>query len=157
MVDRNQMDAWVSGFDSWDICDQCCGNLFVRTGHARDVVSDWCDRPEEFVRRAGFVMIAVLSVRDKKSPTSSFEQYLPLMERYSFDGRNNVKKAVNWAIRQIGKRDWEGHELVLPLARRLSLGKDPVGRWIGKDAVRELESEGVLRRLNEKSARTVQQ
>lgn len=153
MVSREQMDDWVSVFNSWDICDQCCGNLFVHTIHAREVVPDWCDRPEEFVRRAGFVMIAALAVKDKKSSSSSFEQYLPLMERYSTDGRNNVKKAVNWAIRQIGKRDIEGHDLVLPLARRLSGAKDPVPRWIGKDAVRELESEEILDRLKKKNDR----
>lgn len=153
-VDRKQMDDWVIDFGSWDLCDQCCGNLFVHTVHAREVIPDWCARPEEFVRRAGFVMIAALAVRDKKVPTSSFEQYLPLMERYSTDGRNNVKKAVNWAIRQVGKRDLEGHDLVLPLARKLSNGNDRVGRWIGKDAVRELESENVLNRLKKKSART---
>jgi 3-methyladenine DNA glycosylase AlkD len=150
-VDREQMDDWVSGFNSWDLCDQCCGNLFVHTDNAREVIPDWCGRPEEFVRRAGFVMIAALAVKDKKSPTSSFEQYLPLLEKFSTDGRNNVKKGVNWAIRQVGKRDLEGRELVLPLARRLSSGKDRVGRWIGKDAVRELGSEKVSKRLDRKS------
>jgi 3-methyladenine DNA glycosylase AlkD len=152
-VTREQMDHWVNDFDSWDICDQCCSNLFSRTDHAREVIGPWCEDEEEFVRRAGFVMIAVLAVKDKKADGASFRPYLELIERHSHDGRNNVKKAVNWALRQIGKRDLIGHVMALPLALRLSESQEKTARWIGKDAVRELRSEAVMTRLERKKAR----
>lgn len=152
-VNREQMDDWVNDFDSWDICDQCCSNLFFHTVHARDVIVPWCGRGEEYVRRAGFVMIAVLAVKDKKADRASFQPYLGLIEHHSKDGRNNVKKAVNWALRQIGKRDLGCHALALPLAMILSESEDKTARWIGKDAVRELRSEAVMVRLHNKMSR----
>ncbi len=103
------------------------------------------------MRRAGFVMIAVLSVKDKKATCDSFRPYLELIERHSQDDRNNVKKAVNWALRQIGKRDLDCHAMALPVALRLSQSEDATARWIGKDAVRELRSEKVLARVRERS------
>ena len=152
-VTLHQMERWVMDFDSWDVCDQCCNNLFGRTGFAREVIGPWCEREEEFVRRAGFVMIAVLSVKEKKAACDSFQPYLSMIERHSHDKRNNVKKAVNWALRQIGKRDLDCHALALPLALMLSQSDDPTARWIGKDAVRELRSEKILNRLRERSGK----
>jgi 3-methyladenine DNA glycosylase AlkD len=148
-----QMERWANDFDSWDICDQCCNNLFIRTGFAREVVGPWSEREEEFVRRAGFVMIAVLSVKDRLAQCESFRSYLDLIERHSHDDRNNVKKAVNWALRQIGKRDLDCHALALPIALSLSQSDDATARWIGKDAVRELRSEKILTRVRERSAK----
>ncbi len=152
-VTMAQMDRWAIEFDSWDICDQCCNNLFGRTKFAREVIGPWCDREEEFVRRAGFVMIAVLSVKDKKAACYTFQPYLELIERQSHDKRNNVKKAVNWALRQIGKRDLECHALAVPVALRLSQSEDATARWIGKDAIRELRSEKILTRVEKSSSR----
>jgi 3-methyladenine DNA glycosylase AlkD len=149
-VTRGQMEDWVQDFDSWDLCDQCCSNLFFHTAHAREVVMPWCEREEEYVRRAGFVMIAVLAVKDKKADCASFQPYLGLIEHHSHDGRNNVRKAVNWALRQMGKRDLSCHALALPLALSLSESGDRTARWIGKDAVRELRSEAVMVRLRNK-------
>jgi 3-methyladenine DNA glycosylase AlkD len=150
-----QMEHWANDFDSWDICDQCCNNLFIRTSFAREVIGPWCEREQEFVRRAGFVMIAVLSVKDKMANSDSFRPYLDLIERHSQDRRNNVKKAVNWALRQIGKRDLDCYSLALPLALRLGQSDDATARWIGKDAVRELRSEKILARVRERSGKKV--
>ncbi len=152
-VTMAQMERWVKDFHSWDICDQCCNNLFIHTSIAKEVIGPWCEREEEFVRRAGFVMIAVLSVKDKLASCDSFRPYLDLIERHSQDERNNVKKAVNWALRQIGKRDVDCYGLVLPLALRLSQSDDATARWIGKDAVRELRSEKILARVRERSGK----
>ena len=152
-VTLSQMDRWVRDFDSWDVCDQCCNNLFGRTSFAREVIGPWCEREEEFVRRAGFVMIAVLSVKDKRATCDSFRAYLDLIERHSQDERNNVKKSVNWALRQIGKRDLDCHALALPIALSLSQSDDATARWIGKDAVRELRSEKILTRVRERSVK----
>jgi 3-methyladenine DNA glycosylase AlkD len=148
-----QMERWANDFDSWDICDQCCNNLFIRTSFSREVIGPWCESEPEFVKRAGFVMIAVLSVKEKKAKSDSFRPYLDLIERHSHDDRNNVKKAVNWALRQIGKRDLDCYGLALPLALKLSHSDDATARWIGKDAVRELRSEKIMARVSERSGR----
>lgn len=152
-VDRHLMEKWVLDFYSWDMCDQCCSNLFSRCKDAWNIVPEWCARDEEFVRRAGFVMIAVLAVKDKKAPSSSFMPFIKLIERGCHDERNNVKKAVNWALRQIGKRDLEGHAMALPVAHHLAVSKEKTARWIGKDAYRELSSEAVRHRLMERATR----
>jgi 3-methyladenine DNA glycosylase AlkD len=144
---------WVNDFDSWDICDQCCSNLFALTPYARELVVPWCDAEEEFVRRAGFVMMAALAVKDKKSPSSTFKDYLEIVENSSGDGRNNVKKAVNWALRQIGKRDMAGYEMALPVAERLASSTDRTARWIGKDAYRELTSPKIIEMVKRKALR----
>jgi len=139
-IEKGIVLEWVKDFDSWDVCDQCCSNLFSLTPYARDLVVPWCEAEEEFVKRAGFVMMAALAVKDKISPSSSFNGYMALIERHSTDGRNNVKKAVNWALRQIGKRDVAGYDIAFPVAERLASCSDKTSRWIGKDAYRELSS-----------------
>lgn len=144
---------WVKDFDSWDICDQCCSNLFAQTPFARELILPWCNAEEEFVKRAGFVMMAALAVKDKKALSSSFEEYLTLIESSSTDGRNNVKKAINWALRQIGKRDRAGYELAIPVAERLASSSDRTARWIGKDAVRELNSPKILEMIKRRPLR----
>lgn len=134
------MDAWVGDFDSWDLCDQVCMNVFRRTPHAFDKVRAWADRHPEFERRAAFALLATLAVHQKREPNSTFLELLPLVERAAEDERNFVKKAVNWALRQIGKRsDPTCHAAALALAE--SLAEHPTSksaRWIGRDAVREL-------------------
>jgi len=146
MVDRSewvteaQMESWVGDFDSWDVCDQVCGNLFDRVPGAAEKAVAWCHRPEEFVRRAGFVVMAYLAVHDKKAADDLFVSFLPLIREYAVDERNFVKKAVNWALRQIGKRNRALMPQALAMAEELSMSTSRSARWIGKDAARELRS-----------------
>jgi 3-methyladenine DNA glycosylase AlkD len=100
-----QMEAWAADFDSWNLCDGACGNLFSRTPLAWELAPAWGAREEEFVRRAGFVLMATLAVHQKTAPDAAFLAFFPLIERYAPDDRNFVKKAVNWALRQIGKKN----------------------------------------------------
>jgi 3-methyladenine DNA glycosylase AlkD len=147
-VSTGQMEAWVQDFDSWDLCDQCCSNLFDRTPNARDKAVEWSERPEEFVKRAGFVIMAALAVHDKKAEDAVFLAFLPLIQRESTDERNFVKKAVNWALRQIGKRNRILNREAIALAGELATSESRSARWIGRDALRELESDAVRIRLN---------
>jgi 3-methyladenine DNA glycosylase AlkD len=135
----SQMEKWVGEFDSWDVCDQVCGGLFDKTTLAHQKIDEWSSRPEEFVKRAAFVLMASLAVHDKSLADGVFEKWLPIIDREASDDRNFVRKAVNWALRQIGKRDARLSANPLRLARRLSKSESRSARWIGKDAVRELE------------------
>ena len=107
------MDTWATQFRDWELCDQCCTNLFRHTPYGHTKAVEWSAREEEFVKRAGFSLMATLAVGDKKASDDVFEAYLPLIEREAVDGRNGVKKAVNWALRQIGKRDLSAWVLIL--------------------------------------------
>jgi 3-methyladenine DNA glycosylase AlkD len=104
-VTSKQMDCWVHGFDSWDLCDQCCGNLFDKTRFAYQKASVWSRQKEEYVKRSAFALMASLAVHDKETTNEPFQRFLEIVERESLDDRNFVKKAVNWALRQIGKRN----------------------------------------------------
>ncbi len=146
-VTEAQMERWVLDFNSWDICDQTCGELFDRTPFATSKALDWSKRPEEFVKRAGFVLMAWQAVHDKKRDDADYLAYLPVIERESGDDRNFVRKAVNWALRQIGKRSPFLHPHALITAKRLAAFDNKTARWIGRDAVKELESEKLLARL----------
>jgi 3-methyladenine DNA glycosylase AlkD len=146
-VTREQCDRWAADFNSWDVVDQTCGNLFDKTEFAAELVQDWSKREEEFVKRAAFALIAWMAVHRKKEPDEKFLTYLPLIEKAASDRRNFVKKAVNWALRQIGKRSAGLHGPALKLARKLEASSDPTERWIGKDAVRELDSTKMRKRL----------
>jgi 3-methyladenine DNA glycosylase AlkD len=141
-VTPEQMDHWAHDFDSWDICDQCCMKLFDKTPYAYEKIFEWARSEEEFVRRAAFATIAALTVHDKKAPDERMEQFFPLIIEYSTDERNFVKKAVNWALRQIGKRSAELLEKALDVSRRIikEKGESKSARWIARDAIRELES-----------------
>jgi 3-methyladenine DNA glycosylase AlkD len=150
LVTEEQMDAWVADLDSWDICDHVTGSLFDKTEAAYRKAAEWAARDEEFVRRAGFAMVAWLAVHDKKAPDEAFEAFLPLIERYATDERNFAKKAVNWALRCVGKRNQRLHGPALAVAERLAASQPKAARWVGKDAVRELTSEAVLARLGER-------
>jgi len=138
LVTKAQMDAWAADFDSWDVCDQVCSSLFDRTPFAWAKAAEWTDREEEFVRRAGFALICALTVHDKKAADADFLRFLPLISERAGDPRNFVKKAANWALRQIGKRSAELYVPALQLASELSERSEPSARWIGKDAYREL-------------------
>lgn len=139
-VSEAQMDAWTADFDSWDVCDQVCANLYDRTPFAHAKAQEWATKEAEFVRRAGFAMMAVLAVHDKKASDSQFEPFFDLIEKYASDERNFVKKAVNWALRQIGKRNVTLGEKAMKLSEKLSISEYPAARWVGKDALRELKA-----------------
>lgn len=147
-VTTAQMDRWARAFDNWAVCDSVCFHLFDRTKHAWTKVGQWSRRDEEFVKRAAFALLAGLTVHDKESPDRPFLQSLPLIERAASDDRNFVKKAVSWALRQIGKRNRALHAAALAVARRLAASPRPSARWVGKDAWRELGSPAVKRRVN---------
>ena len=150
-VTESQMEGWVHDFDSWDVCDQVCGALFDRTRYAYPKAIQWCREEEEFVRRAGFVLMAELAVHDKGAPDSSFLRFFPEIERGAEDPRNFVKKAVNWALRQIGKRDERLNREAVGVARKIRGVDAASARWVGTDALRELEGAAVRARLRRSS------
>lgn len=145
-----QMDDWVEDFESWDVCDQVCMNLFDRSPLAIKKINDWADREEEFVRRAAFAMIASLAVHDKKGEDEKFIRLFPLIKKGATDNRNFVKKAVNWALRNIGKRNPGLNRAAISLAKEIGQMESKAARWIAGDALRELESDAVKHRLRKK-------
>jgi 3-methyladenine DNA glycosylase AlkD len=144
-----QMDRWAGDFDSWDLCDQACSKLFVRTPYVEEKIVQWAEDERTFVRRAGFALLAAYTVpvHGKSVPDGRFAEFLPLIERHATDPRNFVKKAVNWALRQIGKHSIGLHGKALAVAERLAAATDRTARWIGKDAVRELTDPVQLTRI----------
>ena len=142
-VEDAQMESWVADFDSWEVCDQACGNLFAHSPFAYNKAVAWSERPEEFVKRAGFVLMADLAHRDQKSTDEALAAFLPLIEREAGDGRNFVKKAVNWALRDIGKRNLNLNQQAIAVAKTLIAQTSTGARWNGRDALRELTSEKV--------------
>lgn len=147
LVTAEQMENWVKDFDSWDICDQVCSNLFDRTPFAHKKAIEWSNREEEFVKRAGFVLMAALSVHDKKAQDDEFLIFLPIIKREATDERNYVKKAVNWALRQIGKRNSTLNKKAMETAKEIQKLGSKSARWIASDAVRELTSKSVQDKL----------
>ncbi len=145
----DQMDKWVHDFDSWDIVDGSCGNLFDKTPFAIGKAKEWCKREEEFVKRAGFVLMAELAVHDKQAKDKLFLDFLPLIIGGASDKRNFVKKAVNWALRQIGKRNPRLNRAAVSTALKIQKIESGATRWIASDALRELQSPQVLKRLRE--------
>jgi 3-methyladenine DNA glycosylase AlkD len=148
-VTVRQMENWVKDFDSWDVCDQCCSNLFDKTSFAHRKAAEWASRKEEFVKRAGFALMAALAVHDKKASDRQFERYLPLIKRESEDDRNFVKKAVNWALRQIGKRNRQLNRMAIETAKQIQKRDSRTAGWIATDAIRELTSGSVRKKLRE--------
>ena len=148
-VTERQMEDWVRDFDSWDVCDQVCGNLFDKTQFASKKAMEWSSRKEEYVKRAGFVLMASLAVHDKKSGKGAFEKFFPVIVRECRDDRNYVKKAVNWALRQIGKRSLTLNREALEVCARIAAIDSPAAKWIASNAKWELESEAVQKRLKE--------
>jgi len=146
-VTEVQMERWVKDFDSWDVCDQCYSNLFDKTDLAYQKAVEWSAREEEFVKRAGFVLMAALAVHNKKAEDRAFLQFLPLIKRESTDARNFVKKAVNWALRQIGKRNIVLNTKAIETAKEIRELETRSAQWIAADALRELTSEKIQTRL----------
>ena len=147
MITEEQLESWVKDFDSWDVCDVCCGHLFDRTAVAYRKAQEWSEREEEFVKRAGFALMAALSVHDKKASDEDFAGFLPLIKKHATDDRNYVKKAVNWALRQIGKRNWNLNEMAIKTAEEIKQIDSKSARWIASDAIRELTGEKVRKKL----------
>ncbi|MCK9150534.1 DNA alkylation repair protein [Methanobacterium alcaliphilum] len=147
LVTAEQMDAWAVEFNSWDICDQCCMNLFRKTDYAYSKIFEWSTREEKFVKRAAFTLIAVLAVHDKQAADEKFEQFFPLIVRESTDNRKYVKKAVNWALRHIGKKNKLLNEKAINVAEEIYRIDSKSAKWIAKDALRELKSEKVKKRV----------
>lgn len=140
LVTPRQMDIWVDDFHSWDVCDQVCGNLFDRTEFAIDKAIEYSSSEKEYVKRAGFVLMAEFAVHNKKADDIEFVQFFPIMEREAWDNRNFVKKAVNWALRQIGKRNRNLHKLAIETAQRIGQQDSRSAKWIAKNALDELEN-----------------
>jgi len=149
-VTSEQMDSWTKDFDSWDVCDQACTSLFDLTPLAWTKIFEWAKRDEEFVKRAAFSLIAGLAVHDKKAGDKEFEQFSPLIKKNSVDERNYVKKAVNWALRNIGKRNLALDKQMIILSKEIQKIDSKSARWIANDAIRELTSEKVQKRLAKK-------
>ena len=145
-VTPRQMERWARDFDSWAVCDACCSNLFDRTPYAHVKVRAWSGRKEEFVKRAAFALMAALAVHEKDGSDDTFRAFLPLCEREAGDARNFVKKAVNWALRQIGKRNPALRAAAVASAERIAAQGSPSARWIAADALRELKSPAVEKR-----------
>lgn len=146
-VTAAQMDRWARDFDNWGITDTLCFALFDRTPHAWKKVEQWSRRRDEFVKRAGFALLASLGVHDKRSGDEPFRRSLKLIERGAFDERNFVKKGVSWALRHIGHRNAKLHAAAIRTARRLGASDDPTRRWVGKDALRDLLRPAVMQKV----------
>jgi 3-methyladenine DNA glycosylase AlkD len=146
-VTSAQMDRWCREFDNWAICDTACFHLFDRTAHAWSKIAPWSRKRDEFGKRAAFALLWGLTVHDQRAGDGPFIEGLMLIEREAVDERNFVKKAVNMALRAVGKRNPALNAAAVALARRLADSEQPSARWVGKDALRELTGPSVTRRL----------
>ena len=150
-VTSEQMDCWAADFDSWDICDQACTSLFDATALAWGKAFEWAERTEEFVKRGGFSLIAGLAVHDKSADDAQFEQFIPLIKKHADDDRNYVKKAVSWALRNIGKRNRHLNIQMVQLAEDLLATDSQTAKWVASRALRELTSDKVQARMQRKA------
>jgi 3-methyladenine DNA glycosylase AlkD len=150
-VTSKQMERWVEAFDNWDVCDGTCCHLFAAAAPAWQKALRWTSRKNEFEKRAGFALIAYLAVHDKVAENARFAPCLEAIEREAWDDRNFVRKAVNWALRNIGKRNKRLNHDAMACAKRIREAGTRAGRWIAADALRELKSEAVQARLRRKA------
>lgn len=148
-VSDKEMEKFIAEFNYWEICDQFCMNLFEKLPYAYEKAIELAQREDEFAKRTGFVMMARLAVSDKKAPNEKFQPFFPFIYDASTDTRNMVKKAVNWALRQIGKRNKTLHTHAIVLAEKIHQIDDPTAHWIAQDALRELNSENIKKRLKD--------
>jgi 3-methyladenine DNA glycosylase AlkD len=153
-VTEAQMERWARTFNSWDVVDAACCYLFVFAAPAWKKTNDWSRRKKEFVKRAAFSLMAYLSYKDKTAPDAKFIQLLGVIHRESRDDRNFVKKAANWALRNIGKRNRALNRAAIRTARQTRRLDSRSARWIAADAIRELTSPAVQRRLRKKLDRS---
>lgn len=152
-VSEKQMESWAKDFDNWAICDGTCGHLFCKTNFAYEKVFEWSEKDEEFIKRAGIVLIAWLAVHDKKASDEKIAQFLPILEKHANDERNFIKKAVNWSLRQIGKRNLKLNKLAIETAETIKAQNTKSARWIASDALRELQNGKVIERLMKKNSK----
>jgi len=150
MVTEKQMEKWVKDFDSWDVCDQVCMNLFEKVPFAPKKINKWSKRQEEFVKRTAYTLIACLAWHDKEAPDKFFLGFLSLIKSGATDERNFVRKAVNWALRNIGKRNLSLNKAAIKAAKEIQKMDSKSAKWIAADALRELTSEAVQKRLRAK-------
>ncbi len=152
-VTEEEMEAWVEDIDSWDVCDQVCMNLWGRSAYAYQKAHEWSTREEEFVKRTAFSLMVAVAIHDKKASDERLEEFLPVIKAHAPDNRNFVRKAVNWALRQIGKRNLSLNAKAIDTARQiLDSGARPA-RWVATDALRELTSEKIQSRLRERASK----
>jgi 3-methyladenine DNA glycosylase AlkD len=147
---EKQMDSWIKDFDSWDVCDQCCLNLFAKTPLAWQKAIEWTRREKEFEKRAGFVLMACLAFKDNKAKDEQFEKFFLFIKKQAIDNRNFVKKAVNWALRQIGKRNLYLNKKAIEIAKETQKMESKSAKWIAQAALKELTSDAVQKRLRKK-------
>lgn len=147
LITEVQIEQWVKDFDNWAICDGCCIHLFRKTPFAWRKAVAWSKRKEEFVKRAGFALMATLAVHDKQADDAKFIKILPIIKQESTNERNGVKKAVNWALRQIGKRNFKLNKHAIQIAKEIKKICSPSARWIASDALRELTGDAIRNRL----------
>ena len=152
-VTKEQLNTWVSDFNSWDICDHCCMHLLDKTPFAYNNVEEWTASDLEFTKRAGFALLASLTLHDKKRDDEDFLKYLQLIKREAIDDRNYVKKAVNWSLRTIGKRSLFLNEKAIETAKEIKKLDSKAARWIATDAIRELTSKKIQERLKKKKGK----
>jgi len=150
LVTEKQMDSWAKDFDSWDVCDQACTSLFDQSPLAWKTVKKWAARDEEFVKRGAFALIAGLAWHNKKAKDSDFDGFFPIIKRASTDERNYIRKAVNWALRNIGKRNLNLNRKAISCAKEIQKLDSKAARWIAADALRELQSEAKQEMLKSK-------
>jgi 3-methyladenine DNA glycosylase AlkD len=150
VVTIKQMDNWVKDFDSWDVCDQVCNNLFSATRFTKQKALEWSRESREFTKRAGFTLMAQLAVHDKTRVNAVFAEFLEIIKNEANDPRNYVRKAVNWALRQIGKRNIELNKAAIQTAKMISEKGSKNAKWIASDAIRELTSDKIIEKLNRK-------
>jgi 3-methyladenine DNA glycosylase AlkD len=146
-VTASQMDAWARDFDNWAICDALCFHLFDRTPHNWRKIEQWSKRKEEFVKRAGFALLAGVALHDRKAPDAPFLKSLKLIENAANDERNFVKKGVSWALRSVAHRNKELHAASVDLATRLAASDDKTERWVGKDVLRDIMRPVILKKV----------
>ena len=149
-VSEEQMDLWVEDFNSWDICDHCCIHLFDKTDFARKKIDEWSERQEEFVKRAAFSLMAAIAIHDKNASNESFDDFFSIIIRESIDQRVYVKKAVNWALRNIGKRNLFLNQRAIETANEILKKNNKNSLWIANDAIRELTRKKIKDRLQKK-------
>jgi len=149
-VTEKQMELWAADFNSWDVCDQTCMNLFDKAPFVMKKIKAWSKRKEEFVKRAAFALIASITCHDKNLPDNKFYELLQIIKKSSTDERNYVRKAVNWALRNIGKRNANLNKIAIDYAKKIQKIDSKAARWIAADAIRELASKAVQRRLAQK-------
>jgi len=147
-VAEKQMEKWVGDFDSWDVCDQVCSSLFDKTPFVWKKLEEFTKRKEEFVKRTGFTLMAYLAVHDKKAQDKDFIKLLPIIKREATDERNFVRKAVNWALRQIGKRNKNLNKEAIKMAQEILRIENKTAKWIASDTIRELTSPSIQKRLS---------